>query len=263
MSIRLRNNIKLYGDTGPAILFAHGFGCDQNMWRYIIPAFAGNYRVILFDHVGAGASDLSAFDKNKYAELDGYADDIIEIIHSLELDEVIFVGHSVSAIIGCIAATKQPGLFSRLVLVAPSPCYINDNGYTGGFTRTEIEELLEALDDNHLGWSMQMAPVIMGNSDRQELAEELTESFCHTDPEITRHFARATFLSDQRSILPEIKIPTLILQCSQDIIAPATVGQFMHEQIEKSELVTLKATGHCPNLSAPEETTAAIKQFLA
>lgn len=244
-------------------MFAHGFGCDKNMWRYVAPAFEENYKVILFDHVGAGGSDLSAFTPDKYAKLEGYADDMIEIAAALQLENVIFVGHSVGALLGIIASQRSPGLFKSLVLIGPSPSYINDGDYVGGFSNLEIEELLESLDQNHLGWSMTMAPVIMGNPDRKELGEELTNSFCRTNPAIAKHFARTTFLSDERALLSSVNIPSLILQCAEDVIAPVAVGEYVHKQIKGSKLVMMEATGHCPNLSAPKETIAAIKQFLA
>lgn len=262
MSVLLRNNVIKKGKGSASIMFAHGFGCDQNMWRYITPAFENDYQVILFDHVGAGKSDLSAYNKQKYSTLEGYADDIIEIARELKLSNAIFVGHSVSAMIGLMACVKAPGIFKSLVLVAPSPCYINDEDYVGGFTKMQIEELLESLDNNHLGWSMAMAPVIMGNPEKPELAEELKNSFCKTDPEIAKDFARTTFLSDVRNIIAKAKVPTLILQCSSDVIAPPEVGNYMHAKMPGSKLVIMKATGHCPNLSAPQETIAAIKDFI-
>ena len=262
MSIFKTNNVNIIGKGTSTIMFAHGFGCDQNMWRFITKAFEETHKLILFDHVGAGQSDLTAYDPVKYQELDGYVEDIINIANTLELKEVIFVGHSVSAIMGIMAAEKEPTLFKSLILVSPSPSYINDRDYVGGFSRMEIEELLQSLDENHLGWSMTMAPLIMANSDRAELGEELTNSFCSTDPTIARQFARVTFLTDSRALLPQCKTPSLILQCSDDIIAPVEVGQYMHEQMDNSHLVVLEATGHCPHLSAPEETTAAILNFL-
>ncbi len=263
MSAARRNNVTVKGKAGsPALLFAHGFGCDQNMWRFVAPAFEDDYQTILFDHVGAGKSDLSAYSKLKYSDLAGYADDIVEIGTELGLQDAVFVGHSVSAMIGIIAAEKAPGMFRSLILVAPSPCYINDEGYNGGFSREEIEELLHSLDANHLGWSMTMAPVIMGNPDRKELGEELAESFCRTDPEIAKDFARTTFLSDSRDILKGCEVPTLILQCSDDVIAPLSVGEYLCSNLDNSTLVVLNATGHCPNLSAPEETISAIKNYL-
>jgi len=244
------------------MLFAHGFGCDQNMWRFMAPAFEDQYRVALFDHVGAGRSDISAYDREKYGTLDGYAGDVLEICEELGLEDVILVGHSVSAMIAVLAAKRQPARFAALVLVGPSPRYIDGDGYTGGFSRADIEELLNSLDSNYLGWSSAMAPAIMANPDRPELGQELTNSFCRTDPEIAKHFARVTFLSDNREDLAAVNIPTLILQCSDDIIAPPAVGEFVHARMASSELVQLNATGHCPNLSAPAETTAAVKDFL-
>lgn len=262
MDILKRNNVVIRGQGGESILFSHGYGCDQNMWRFVAPAFEEDYQTILFDHVGAGASDMSAYSYDRYASLGGYADDIIEIANELGLEDAIFVGHSVSAMIGLLAARKAPKLFKSMVLVGPSPSYIDDGDYVGGFKEAEIDELLESLDNNHLGWSMTMAPVIMGNPGRPELGEELTESFCRTDPSIAKHFARTTFLSDTRDILPAVRVRCLILQCSSDVIAPVAVGEYVHSRIPDSELVIMNATGHCPNLSAPEETIAAIKAFL-
>lgn len=262
-NVRKRNNVVVKGSGNQAMIFAHGFGCDQNMWRYVTPAFEKDYQIILFDHVGAGQSDLNAYIPSKYEVLEGYADDIIEILDDLHLENTIFVGHSVASMMGILAASKSPKLFSRLILVGPSPFYINEGDYYGGFTRTQIEELLESMDNNHLGWSMAMAPVIMANPDRKELSDELANSFCRTNPEIARQFARTTFLSDTRSILPVVNIPSLILQCSEDIIAPANVGRYVHDHLPASEIVFMKATGHCPNLSAPEETIEAIKTYLS
>jgi sigma-B regulation protein RsbQ len=244
------------------MLFAHGYGCDQNMWRFVAPAFEASHRTILFDHVGAGKSDLTQFLPEKYARLDGYAEDIVDICEELGLRDVVFVGHSVSAMIGVLASIQRPDLFSRLVLVGPSARYVNDVGYTGGFERQDIDGLLAQLDSNHLGWSRAMAPAIMANPDRPALAGELTESFCRTNPEMAKHFARATFLADNRDDLPRVTVPSLVLQCSDDIIAPDVVGRYVHDHLINSRFVKLKATGHCPNLSAPEETVAAIKNYL-
>ena len=245
------------------MLFAHGFGCDQNMWRLVAPAFEDDFRVVLFDHVGAGRSDLAAYDRNKYSSLHGYASDVLEICRELDLSRTFFVGHSVSAMIGVLAALQEPDRFDKLILVGPSPRYIDDGDYTGGFSREDIDGLLDSLDSNFLGWSTAMAPVIMGNADRPELGAELTNSFCRTDPEIARQFARATFLSDNRADLPRVRARTLVLQCAEDVIAGQAVGEFVHREIPGSELVLMKATGHCPNLSHPEETVAAIQRFLA
>jgi sigma-B regulation protein RsbQ len=263
MNILVRNNVKLSGpETGQAMIFAHGFGCDQNMWRFVSPAFEDDYRVVLFDHVGAGQSDSSAYSRGKYESLQGYATDVLEICRELKITRAVYVGHSVSAMIGVLAALQEPDRFEKLVLVGPSPRYIDDEGYTGGFSREDIDGLLESLDSNYLGWSSAMAPVIMGNPDRPELGTELTNSFCRTNPQIAKHFARVTFLSDNRADLPKLKARSLILQCQEDAIAPQSVGEYVHRQLPDSELVLMKATGHCPNLSAPQETVAAIQGFL-
>jgi len=262
MSIFHRHNIKIVGKGRKTILFAHGYGCDQVMWRFLVPAFQDSYRVILFDHVGAGQSDISSYTRDKYGNLGGYAEDILEIIDAVGGEPVIFVGHSVSAMIGILAAIKRPAVFERLVLVGPSPCYINDDDYFGGFTKSDIEGLLQTLDENHLGWSKAMAPVIMKNTDRPELASELAESFCRTDPEIAKHFARVTFLSDNRADLSRLTVPALVLQCSDDSIAPERVGTFVHEHLPTSVFVQLQASGHCPHLSGPAETTRSIKDYL-
>jgi sigma-B regulation protein RsbQ len=266
MDIVERHNVQVHGDPGaPPIVFAHGFGCDQNMWRFVWPAFADAHRVILFDHVGHGGTGRGRFDRerDRYATLDGYADDVLEILEALDVRDAVFVGHSVSAMIGALASVRAPERFSRLVMVGPSPRYIDDGDYTGGFSRADIDGLLTSLESNYLGWSAAMAPAIMGNDDRPQLGSELTAAFCATDPEIARHFARVTFLSDNRADLARVTTRSLVLQCAADVIAPAAVGAYVHEHLPDSELVLLEATGHCPNLSAPEETTAAIRAFLA
>lgn len=262
MNVLRRNNVLIKGKGTSAMMFAHGFGCDQNMWRFVTPAFEDTHKIILFDHVGAGNSDLNAYDPIKYNGLEGYAEDINQIAKELDLVNIIFVGHSVSAMMGIISAKQAPNLFQKLILVAPSPCYINDEDYLGGFSKAEIDELLESLDTNHMGWSMTMAPVIMANSDRAELGDELANSFCRTDPTIAKQFARVTFLTDCRSLLDVCSIPALILQCSNDIIAPLEVGDYIHKKMLNSTLVALEANGHCPHLSAPEETISAIKAYL-
>ena len=262
MRVARRNNVKVSGRDTKPMLFAHGFGCDQNMWRLVAPAFEDDHRVVLFDHVGAGRSDLAAYSRARYGTLDGYAEDVLEICRELDLAGVTFVGHSVSAMIGVLAAIREPERFDALVLVGPSPRYLDDGGYVGGFAREDIDELLEALDANYLGWSSAMAPAIMGNPDRPELAAELANSFCRTDPEIARHFARVTFLADNRADLPRVRTRSLVLQCSEDAIAPLAVGEYVHRHLADSRLVVMSATGHCPNLSAPEETIAAMRAFL-
>ena len=263
MNVLARNNVKQYGDlSAQPMLFAHGFGCDQNMWRFLVPAFEKTHRVVVFDYVGFGESDHAAWDERRYATLDGYAEDVLEICRELDLVDVVFVGHSVSSMVGVLAANDEPERFDCLVLVGPSPRYVDDDGYSGGFTRDDIAGLLESLESNYLGWSSTMAPVIVGNPERPELGEELTNSFCRTDPEIAAHFARVTFLSDNREDLASVQAPTLVLQCSQDAIAPQAVGEYVHERIPRSELVLMRATGHCPNLSAPDELISEIRAFL-
>lgn len=262
MSVFERNNVVVGGTAAKAMIFAHGFGCDQNMWRFVAPAFAGDFTTILYDQVGAGKSDLTAYDTKKYASLDGYSDDLVEIGQALGLRNAVFVGHSVSAMIGALASIKAPDLFESLVMVGPSPRYIDDAGYKGGFSAQQIEELLSFLADNHMGWSQAMAPVIMGNPQRPELGEELTNSFCRTDPDIAREFARATFMSDNRADLSRVSVRTLIIQCKEDVIASQAVGEYVQAHIPNSELKVINATGHCPNLSAPDEVIAAIRAFV-
>ncbi|MGW7065275.1 alpha/beta fold hydrolase [Streptomyces sp. NPDC054855] len=263
MDIRARNNVTVMGPAeGPAVVLAHGFGCDQNMWRLAVPALAERYRVVLFDYVGSGGSDLSAWSQERYSSLDGYAQDVVDVCAELGLEQAAFVGHSVSAMVGVLAARMAPERIGSLVMVAPSPRYVDDDGYRGGFTAEDIDELLASLDSNYLGWSSAMAPVIMGNPERPELGQELTNSFCATDPDIARVFARTTFLSDSREDLKSVTVPTLVLECSQDMIAPREVGAYVHAAIPSSRLVTLDATGHCPQLSAPEATNEAILDFL-
>ena len=262
-SVLRRNNVNVTGTGTRAIVFAHGFGCDQAMWKPVARNFERDFRVVLFDYVGHGQSDLGAYAAERYSTLAGYADDVVEIGQTLGLRDAVFVGHSVSAMIGAVATLKAPEMFSDLVMVGPSPRYVDDeDGYRGGFSRTQIDELLEFLGDNHLGWSAAMAPAIMGNPDRPELSGRLENSFCNTDPEIARDFARVTFLSDSRGDLESIRVRTLVLQCSNDIIAPVEVGEFVHARLPNSDYRLLRATGHCPNLSAPEEVTTAIREFV-
>ncbi|MFH9085551.1 alpha/beta fold hydrolase [Streptomyces sp. NPDC017673] len=264
MDIARRNNVAVTGNPqGFTVVLAHGFGCDQNMWRLTLPALVEDYRVVLFDYVGSGRSDLAAFSENRYGSLHGYARDVVEVCEALDLRDAVFVGHSVSAMIGVLAADAAPERIGALVMVAPSPRYIDDDGYRGGFSAQDIDELLASLESNYLGWSTVMAPVIMGNPERPELGEELKNSFCATDPDMARVFARTTFLSDSRDDLKSVKVPTLVLECSEDVIAPREVGAFVHRAIPGSTLVTLEATGHCPHLSAPEATNEAIRSFLA
>jgi sigma-B regulation protein RsbQ len=257
-----RNNVRVVGaEDGPIVLLAHGFGCDQNLWRLVTARLAPSFRVVLFDHVGAGASDPSAWDPVRYSSLEGYAEDVLDIVAELDLREVVFVGHSVAAIIGVLAVAADPSRFAKLILLTPSPRYVDDGDYRGGFTRSDVEELLDSLESNYLGWSRAMAPTIMGAPDRPELADELADSFCRTDPSRARVFARTTFLSDNRADLQRVSVPTLVIECAEDALAPREVGAYVHRHIDGSELVTLDATGHCPQLSVPQATAEAIAAF--
>jgi sigma-B regulation protein RsbQ len=263
MTVRVRNNVTEHGNAlGTPMVLVHGFGCDQNMWRHVWPRFADTHRIVLFDYVGAGGSDLSAYDPDRYGSLAGYAQDILDVVEDLDLHDVVLVGHSVSAMTGALACRQAPERFSALVMVAPSPRYIDEGDYVGGFGEDDIRELLASLDSNYLGWSTTMAPVIMGRPDAPELGEELAESFCRADPEIARRFAHVTFLSDHRADLPQVTTPTLVLQCRDDVIAPVAVGEYVTEHLPDASMVLLDATGHCPNLSAPQPTADAIEEFL-
>ena len=258
-----RNNVTVSGAGQQAMVFVHGFGCDQHMWRLVAPAFEARYRVVLLDLVGAGNSDLTAYDPARYSTLAAHAEDVLNVLQELGLHDVVFVGHSVSTMIGVLAAIAEPARFARLVLVAPSPRYLNEGSYTGGFELADIGELLEAMDSNYLGWSGAFAPVVMGHDNQPELAAELNNSFCRTNPAIARHFAGVTFLGDNRSDLARVRTPALILQSARDMIAPLAVGKYLHQQLAGSKLVVLNTSGHCPHLSAPQDTIEAIIQFLA
>jgi sigma-B regulation protein RsbQ len=263
MSSLTRNHVVVSGRPGAQpVVLSHGYGDDQDAWRLIGPALEEQYQVIRFDHVGAGRSDLGAYDKERYSTLGGYSDDLLEILHELDLKQVIFVGHSVSSMIGLLASVKEPDRFAALVLIAPSARYIDDLDYIGGFTEAQIEQMLDSLDANYLGWSTTIAPVMMGNPDRPELGHELVRKFCHTDPAIASHFARVTFKSDHRAALPQVSVPTLILQCDGDIVAPESAGRYLHQHVPGSRYVRLAAAGHCPHVSAPGETVTAIQAFL-
>lgn len=265
MDVLSRHNVVVRGRTdGPPMLFAHGYGCDQTMWRHVAPAFEDAFRVVLFDHVGAGRSDATAYDDDRHGTLAGYAQDVLDLCHALDLRDVVFVGHSVSAMIGVLAAAEEPDLFAKLVLVGPSPRYTDDaeDGYVGGFSAADIAEMLESVDSNYLGWSSAMGPVIMGNPDRPDLGAELTESFCRADPAIARRFAKVTFSADNRRDLARVTTPTLVLQCSHDVIAPVTVGEYVRDAMPDARMVLLDATGHCPHLSAPDATVDAIAAFV-
>ncbi|HYH83545.1 MAG TPA: alpha/beta hydrolase [Longimicrobium sp.] len=260
--ILTRNNVRVSGRGTQPMLFAHGFGCDQNMWRYVAPAFEDDYRIVLFDYVGSGKSDLGAYDAKRYATLEGYARDLLDVVHALDLRDVVLVGHSVSSMVAVLAANQEPDRFDRLVLIGPSPRYVNDDPYVGGFERADIDGLLEMMDRNYIGWAGFLAPAIVKNPDRPELGEELTASFCSTDPVVARRFAEATFLSDNRADLPRVTVPALILQCSDDMVAPREVGEYVHREMPGSTLRVMAATGHCPHLSHPEETIERMREYL-
>jgi sigma-B regulation protein RsbQ len=256
-------NVNITGSGSQPLMFAHGFGCDQKMWRFTTPAFESNYRIVLFDYIGCGRSDLNYYDAQKYASLNGYAEDVVNICKELNLKEVVFVGHSVSSMIGLLAAISNPELFSAVIMIGPSPYYMNNGNYKGGFEKYEIEDLLNAMDENYIKWANFLAPNIMGNPDKPELREELTESFCSVDPDIAKQFARVTFYSDNRQDLEKLLLPTLLMQCSEDILAPFEVGEFCNKNIKNSSLQIMRATGHCPHLSSPEETITGMKKFLS
>jgi sigma-B regulation protein RsbQ len=260
--VLVRNNVKVFGRGTQPMLFAHGFGCDQNMWRFITPAFENDYRVVLFDYVGSGRSDLNAYDAKRYSSLEGYAQDVLDVCHALDLRDVIFVGHSVSSMIGVLAANREPELFDRLILLGPSPRYVNDGSYVGGFERADLEGLIDMMDRNFIGWANFLAPVIMKNPDRPELGAELETSFCSTDPIIARRFATATFFADNRRDAAQVRVPSLIVQSADDSLAPQSVGEYLHRTMAGSTLRVLDVTGHCPHMSHPEETIAAIREYL-
>ena len=258
-----RNHVKVTGRGTQPMLFAHGFGCDQNMWRFVAPAFEDDHRVVKFDYVGSGKSDLLAYDAERYASLEGYAQDVLDVIHALDLHDVIFVGHSVSSMIGVLAANREPERFAKLILLVPSARYVNDApDYVGGFERADLEGLIEMMDRNFIGWANFLAPVIMKNPDRPELGTELETSFCSTDPVIARRFAEATFFADNRADARAVTVPALIVQAADDAIAPQSVGEFLHRTMPGSTYRLLDVTGHCPHMSHPEETIDAIREYL-
>jgi sigma-B regulation protein RsbQ len=263
MTISHRNNVKILGSGERTLMFAHGYGCDQSMWRHVVPSFTDDFKVVLFDYVGSGSSDSSAFDRTRYSTLRGFGQDILDIIGELGLHNVHFVGHSVSSMIGALASIDRPEHFASLTMIGPSPCYINSEEYKGGMERTDVDGLLEALESNHVAWSAMMAPVIMGNPEAPELSGELEASFCRMDPFLASHFARVTFLSDNRADLAKVATKTLILQCRKDAIAGTSVGEYVHKCLPKSEFVMIEATGHCPHMSAPKEVIKALRKFLS
>jgi sigma-B regulation protein RsbQ len=258
-----RNNVKVSGaPNGRPMLFVHGFGCDQTIWRSVAPAFADDFATVLIDSVGAGGSDAAAFDPTKYSSLHGYARDVVEVARELGLEDAVVVGHSVGATIAALATIEAPELLTELVLISPSPRYTDDDGYAGGFSDEDIASLLDSLEGNYTSWSHAFAPTVMGNPDRPELGDELAAIFCRTDPAIAAHFARVTFTSDNRDDLPLVPSRALVLQCTDDALASEQVGEYVQAALPDGELVVLSATGHCPQLSAPAEVIAAMRSFL-
>ena len=257
-----RNNVNIIGDAKKVILFAHGFGCDQNSWKYIRNDFASDYQLVLFDYVGAGNSDLSFYDAQKYNSLYGYANDILELCDELKLKDIIFVGHSVSCMIGALAAIIQPAIFKKLVFIGPSPCYITKGSYIGGFDQETIDSLLEVMEEDYISWAKSLAPAIMDKNNSPLLGKELSDSFCSIDPAIAKQFARVTFLSDNRKDLPLIPVESLTIQCSDDMIAPMEIGEYINQNTPGNTLTVLDAYGHCPHMSHPEKTITAIRAYI-
>ncbi|MFN2431081.1 MAG: alpha/beta fold hydrolase [Cryomorphaceae bacterium] len=260
--VRTKNNVNVLGEGTQPMVFAHGYGCDQNMWRHLVPAFSADYKIVLFDHVGSGNSDESVYDFKKYNNLKGYADDVIELLDELEMKNAVFVGHSVSCIIGVLAAAKRPDLFNKLILIGPSPCYVNKGDYHGGFSQEDIDELVETLESNYLGWSSFITPIIAGDTEQPEVSEELHNSFCRMNPKIAKHFARVTFTGDNREDLKRVSTPSFVIQSDPDTIAPVEVGEYVCDQIPDARIEVLHSPGHCPHLTAPEKTIDAIKSYL-
>ncbi|VVM97035.1 Sigma factor SigB regulation protein RsbQ [Pseudomonas fluorescens] len=262
MDLQHRNNVKVMGEGPATLVFSHGFGCDQTMWRYLVDHFTARFKVVLYDLVGAGQSDLGAYDREKYNSLNGYAQDLGEIIDRFASGPVIVVGHSVSAMIAALADRQSPGKIAGHVMIGPSPCYIDSDDYVGGFKLEDIHSLLDTLDSNYLGWSSTMAPVIMGAPGQPALGEELTNSFCRTEPDIAKQFARVTFMSDNRQDIAGLTTPTLILQSTDDLIAPIAVGEYMRAILPNSTLCLVDNVGHCPHMSVPTACSEAMDNFL-
>lgn len=261
--VMARNNVKVIGNGPKTLVLAHGFGCDQNMWRFITPVLQQQFKIVLFDYVGSGSSDLSQFNKERYSGLEGYAKDIVEIGEALQLSDVIFIGHSVSSIIGALASIEAPSIFSKMIMICPSPCFLNfPPDYLGGFEKQDLQELLNLMDKNYIGWANYLAPLVMGDNNPSELTGELSSSFCSTDPVVAKSFAKATFLSDYRHILKEVKQPTLIFQSKNDSLASPEIGKFINDNITNSELEIVDADGHCLHMTHPEQVTNSILKYL-
>ncbi len=258
-----KNNVSISGSGSKTLVFVHGYGCDQSMWRFVAPQFELSHRVVLYDLTGMGQSDLSEYDFKAYRTLQRHADDLTAILEDLEVSDGVLIGHSVGATIACLAALKCPERISALALVAPSPSFMNDAAYTGGFDREALEGLVNLMDENFLGWTSRVTPTIAGEDRAGETAAELTQSFCRTDPAIAKHFGRITFLADHRADMKRVEAPAAIIQCTDDALAPVDVGVWLSENMKRGTLKFIEATGHCPHMTEPAKTTEAIREFLA
>ena len=263
LNILSRNNVHVQGNNGPLLLYAHGFGCNQTMWNQVTPYFESTHRQVLFDYVGSGKSDLASFDVKRYSSLQGYAQDVLDVCDALGLSNgVTFVGHSVSCSVGLLASIARPELFDRLVLLGPSPCFLNHPpDYLGGFEREDLEGLLSLMDQNYIGWANYLAPVVSGETEAGALTGELSDSFCSTDPTVARVFAQTTFFSDNRADLPLVSRPCLILQHREDALAPLGVGEYMHANLQGSTLKVLDVAGHCGHMSQPFLVAEAMRNY--
>lgn len=257
-----RNHVRVIGEGHQIIVMAHGFGCDQNMWQYITPYFKEQYKIVLFDYVGSGKSDMSAYDAEKYNSLHGYKQDLLEVIEALDLEQVIYFGHSVSSMIGLLAAIEQPQKFKQMIMIGPSPCYLNDEHYKGGFEKSDVEDLLSMMEMNFAGWASFMAPFAMGNEGTSPITEELENTFVSCNPQIAKQFAEVTFYSDYRDTIAKLQVPTLIMQCANDSVVPVEVGYYLHKNIKNSELVILDTRGHYPHISEPKLTVELMNNYL-
>ncbi|MEW6491595.1 MAG: alpha/beta hydrolase [Cyanobacteriota bacterium] len=261
-SIMQRNNVQVLGDGPQTIIFAHGFGSDQMAWRHQVATFASDFRIILFDHVGAGKSDFSAYSPRRYSSIYSYADDLLDLCAELKLTKSILVGHSVSGMVSLLAALVEPDCFSQLIFISASPRYLNDVGYYGGFEQSDLDALYEAMSTNYYAWASGFAPIAMATQDKPELAKEFANTLAAIRPDIAQAVSRVIFQSDHRAELPRLKIPTVILQASDDIAVPPEVGQYMANVIPHSKLIKINAKGHLPHLSAPDVVTSAIAECL-